>query len=106
MQAEPHVNPVRPGATALPTHPVRSKIIATINSANPIQALLTAFEGAGDGARGDIEWQRKLAREELYAIPNAETPYGRVCVNSTVPGKTGNVDFYHVNPFAVFVLGL
>jgi hypothetical protein len=45
--------------------------------------------------------KRKLAEAELYKLPNTLTPYGTVCHTSLVRGKNGELEIYHVNPFAM-----
>ena len=46
----------------------------------------------------------RLAHDELYRISLTDTPYGLVMVERAIAGKSGEITFALVNPFALLQL--
>ena len=110
-QARPHVTQVLPRDFLLMsvgrkrrelTRDQSLQISAAINANLAIDTVINAFRDLGGGVdTGSLQWQRKLAAQELYRVANTETPYGKVCQITTVAAKCGDLDIYHVSPFAL-----
>ena len=71
-------------------------ICAVKNLGNAIQELAHS-----SAPQVSMSWRSRLTNDELYRIPRSLTPYGTVCLSTTVHGKIGALETYHVNPFAL-----
>ncbi len=74
---------------------------ATINAGHSVMALTNAFQDVDAPQLRSSEWQRRLARDTLYETARTLTPHGTICRETTVNGKTGPLEIFHVNPFAL-----
>ena len=84
----------------------RETIVAAVNARSAVQTTLSAFAktAAAAPAGRSVNWQRKLASDELYAIPRTLTAYGTVCQTMAVPGKECDLELYFASPFALLSL--
>ena len=76
--------------------------VAAVDAASGVTGILSALNTLTPIRSHSVSWQRKLAEEELYKLPNTFTPYGNICCGDVVHGKVDDLEVYHVNPFALF----
>ena len=81
------------------TQKQRDECVAVIDACSGVQNILNCLQSPSGRS---LSWRRKLAMQELYRLPNTETPYGTICHTSSVQGNNGDLEIYHVNPFALF----
>ena len=77
-----------------------ARTVAVIDAASGVTSIVTALQSLSPMSYSAV-WQRRLAHDELYAIPNTLTPYGAVCCEDTIRGASGDLKIFHVNPFAL-----
>ena len=70
-----------------------------LNTGHAVKSVLESFH-AESRLAVSVETARKDTRKKLYKLPQTETPFGSICTTTTVQGKKGSVDVYHVNPAA------
>jgi hypothetical protein len=87
-----------------PTETQIVQIVAAVNSTSAVSSIVAALNDLTPAPSTSLSWQRKLGHDELYSIANKLTPYGTVCQETAVQGKTGPLLIYHVNPFALWQL--
>ena len=78
---------------------------AAIESGCALTTLLSSF-ASHNLLSQSARTARKTAGEILYKGPNTDTPFGRVCITTTIQGKNGPLEVYHVNPAAMLYLAL
>ena len=74
---------------------------AAVNAATGVGSVVSALRELAPASKYSLSWQKKLAAAEVYKVANAITAYGEVCCTSKVQGKSGELEIYHVNPFAL-----
>lgn len=78
--------------------------VAVINSVSAVAIILDHLRGLQPGCGMSLAFHKKLAHAELYRIAETLTAYGTVCVHSEVQGKSGPLEVFHTNPFALLAL--
>ena len=79
--------------------------VAAVDSLSSVNSISASLKDLIPGG-WSLEWCKKASHEELYRLPNTETPYGPVCRSTTVQGKSGEFEVYHVNPFSLLHLAV
>ena len=77
---------------------------AFLDATTGVNSIVSALVTMAPIGSSGLSWQRKLAQRELYDIANTLTPYGLVCEKGC-RGANGELEIYHVNPFALLALG-
>ena len=81
---------------------LEERIVGAVDAASGVSNVLSALDRLiPTRNRIGVKTQERLARSELYSTANTQTPYGLICRTSTVMGKSGELQVYHVNPFAL-----
>ena len=73
--------------------------VVALSTGHAVKSVLESFR-LNTRLSVSVETARKDARKKLYELPNTETPFGAICRTTTVQGKKGSIDVYHVNPAA------
>ena len=87
---------------------VPSALLCALDTNTAVTSLLTACSSncVALDAGNSIRTERRKAHDVLHAIPETDTPFGRVCCTSKVEGKNGSISLYHTNPKAMLYLAL
>ena len=73
--------------------------VVALSTGHAVKSVLESFH-ADSRLSVSVETARKDTRKKLYKLPKTETPFGSICTTTTVQGKKGSIDVYHVNPAA------
>ncbi len=108
FEAEAHCNSAMPPRRGRRSREITAEeqiqTVAVIDATTGVQSILSALETLGPAGSSRQSFKRKRAQEELYDIAKTLTPYGLVCEKGHIRGADGELEIYHVNPFALLHL--
>ena len=74
-------------------------VCASISSGSAVASVLASFKEHGL-ITSSVRTAQRDVRNVLYDLPETDTPFGTLCMESKVNGKKGSIDVYHTNPAA------
>ncbi len=82
----------------------KRQTVAFLDAATGANSILSALDTMGPAGSSGQSLKRRHAQQELYDIAKTLTPYGLVCEKGHIRGEDGELEIYHVNPFALLEL--